>query len=197
MLLGAERSPATEALLTSTSRRPQRSARPTTAARMPSRDAMFRTTPTAWPPAAVISSTTFSTNSGLRSFTPIAAPMAARCRAVARPMPLPAPVTSATRPASRPGSFRLSVAFIASVLPYQGRRHGLAQPRRLALGFEAADAAQVAVHRNIPGEAHAAMRLDRRLGDLRAERGGGEEGGPPRDRRRIRGGGTRERAADA
>ena len=37
---------------------------------MPSRVATFSTTPIAWPPAAPISSTTLSTNSGFRSFTP-------------------------------------------------------------------------------------------------------------------------------
>jgi hypothetical protein len=83
-----------------TSSRPARSAKPSTARRMPSRVATFSTRPIACPPASAISLTTFSTNSGFRSFTPTVAPRAASWRAVARPMPFPDPVTSATQPAN-------------------------------------------------------------------------------------------------
>ena len=51
------------------------------------------------------------------------------------------------------------------------------QARGIALGLPRANAAQMAMHRDIPGEAHATMQLQRRFDRCGPETGGGGKGG--------------------
>ncbi len=95
------------ALLTSTSRPPNRSTACRTSAAAPSNDDTSASLAAATPPAAVISSTTawagpasppLPSRAPPKSFTSTWAPCAASSSACSRPMPRPAPVTMHTRP---------------------------------------------------------------------------------------------------
>ena len=94
--------PPPHALLTSTSRRPNRSTARSTAPSTCSLWVTSATTSAADAPAADSSRSASDPVAGLRSTSTTAAPSAARRRAAARPIPSPAPVTRATRPSSGP-----------------------------------------------------------------------------------------------
>src|SRR5579872_1120067 len=90
------------ALFTRMSRRPKPSTARAISAAAPAGSTALSALTRAWPPAAVISSTTSVAGAGSTSLTTTCAPSAANSFAVAAPIPRPAPVTIATRLSSRP-----------------------------------------------------------------------------------------------
>src|SRR3954452_10366880 len=121
-MVASIRSRRNPALLTRTSSRPNDSTAERTIRSAPSQSATSSVLATAWPPAALISSTTCCAGaveapSPSRdvpmSFTTTAAPAAAKASACARPRPPPAPVTTTTRPVQIPTMLLAEVGLAA------------------------------------------------------------------------------------
>src|SRR5262245_42203663 len=146
------------ALLTTAWMPPNSSTHWVTSSCAPLRVPMSALLGTARPPAARISSTTFSASSPSTSFTTTPAPCAARWRQWPRPTPRPPPVITPAFPSRIP---------IERNLPPLVRGDDLGQLLGV-LGavaervLEHPDALQVVVRGNFPGISHAAVHLDAR-----------------------------------